>query len=186
MPILGTLPADAYNKIISMNIKGDPAVPGNPGPDLTPDVVDGAGAVPADNWNNLEYSGVAPIETAVETYDHTQLVDNSGAGAVSMSLTQNGYDRRPGTATGRVDDPNLNLYKSQASAASGDISSPSSTHTLLEGLQEELMKDYPERTRGVRMIQLDYNAALKELRRRLTDEFPGEAADYFGDDDDAD
>jgi len=139
VPILGQLPGDAYDKIISMNIKGHPSIPGNPGPDLTPDVEDGAGAVAADNWNNLVYGGVAPIETAVETYDHTQLVDNSGAVAVSMSLTQNGYDRRPGASIGDSADPNLNLYASQASAVHGG---GSGVHTLLEGLQAEFPNGY--------------------------------------------
>ena len=62
---------------------------------------------------------------------------------------------------------------------------------LLQGisgknLREQLIDDFPDRTRGVRMIQKAYNAALDELKRRLTDEFPGETMDYFGDDDDDD
>ena len=137
VPIQGTLPGDAYNKIVSMNIKGNPSFGGNPGPDLTPDVEDGAGVVQADNWNNLVFDGIP--ETS-QTFSGME--DNSGA-PVLMSLTQNGHDRRNGSAIGGAGDPNLDLYRSQASAANGDGPiSDNAVHTLLEGLQEEFPYGY--------------------------------------------
>ena len=133
VPILGQLPRDPYNKIVSINIKGDPAFDAG----VIPDVEDGAGAVPADNWNNIEYFGV---ESTPKTYSGFE--DESGAPAVWLSLLQNGRVRALGSVTGREADPNLNLYESRAAIADKSILDPNVTHTFLEGLQTEFPHGY--------------------------------------------
>ena len=118
LTILGDLPADRYDKIISVNIKGVDDY----------DVSNGAGAVAADNWNNLVYSS----GDGTKVYGPAQLVDDSGVGAVSMSVTQNSSapisnSHNPwgallptcanATVLGVPSDPNIDLYGSQAPAA---------------------------------------------------------------------
>ena len=116
LPILGNLPGGRYSKIVSMNVKGASDY----------DVADGAGVVAADNWNNLVYAS----DSGTVIYDNTQLVDDSGAPAVSMALTQNssvpisshnqwGWEDpicENATVLGSPSDPNVNMYGSQAPA----------------------------------------------------------------------
>ena len=128
--------ATTYDKIISVSIRGGT---GYPGLDTTPNVADGAGVVPADNWNNLVYN------SAEATYDHTQFVDNSGAAAVSMSLRQKGGHCVDADVTGDPGDPNLDLYRSQAPTSvrgwSGELGG-GNPHTQLTGLQTEFPNGY--------------------------------------------
>jgi len=107
---------------------------------LAPGKVDGAGTVAANNWNNL------PLENPdANTYGPDDLVDNSGAQAVSMSLYQDGHDRRHADVGGDPSDPNLNLYASPAPAVfrdNGGSIGGGDPNTLLTGLQAEFPHGY--------------------------------------------
>ena len=122
------LPADA--KIISLNIH-DAADAAGP-------VVGVAGAVPAGNWNNLDYTG------GDVTYGPAGLLDDSGAAATSMSLRQtSGNDRRNGAVVGV--DNNTPMYATKAPASATDSGNNflgGNVHTLLDGLAAEFPTGY--------------------------------------------
>ena len=106
LPIQGQLP-DTYDKIISINLKHatDPDI------DEHAELGSNAGVVAARNWNNMTLS------TGTGSYGPAALVDNSGAQAVSMTITQSHSGpnaSNDAAVSGDPSDPNLNLYKSRA------------------------------------------------------------------------